>query len=166
MKLYELSHEYQQLLDDVFQLTDTGELDTVAVEQLNTLKDAIEVKAIAVSSYIANLRAEIHAVGEARKAMQDREKRLNNRIEYLEDYLLSNMENCGITEISSSPYFTIKIRKCPPSVSVIDPLLLPLAYISEKITTSPNKIKIANDIRAGKMVPGATLLSKNKIEIK
>lgn len=166
MKLYELSNEYEQLLEEALAPNDSGELDSKALEELDALKDEIGVKAVAISSYISNLRAEIQGVSEARRSMQERERRLNNRIESLEKYLLENMERCGITEISSSPFFAIKIKKCPPSVEIIDPLLLPLAYISEKLTTSPNKTKIATDIKSGKMVPGATLIQKNKVEIK
>lgn len=166
MKLYELSNDYQQLLDEIAHPSDTGEISTQALQELDTLKDAIENKAVAISGYIGNLRAELQSVKEAREAMQEREKRLVQRMEYFENYLIENMEKCGITEIKSSPYFTIKLKKCPPSVEIFDNLLLPVAYTKEKITTSPDKLKIAADIKAGKMVPGATLITRNKVEIK
>lgn len=166
MKLYELSNEYQKLLDEVCTPTETGEINDLAVEELNEIKDSIEVKAIAIAKYIRNLHAECMAVNEAREAMLARAKKLSNKMESLEYYLETNMAACGITEISSSPYFTIKLKKCPPSVKILDEGLIEPGYLKTKTIMTVDKVMIAEEIKAGNLVPGATLVQKNRVEIK
>lgn len=165
-KLYEISNDYQRLIDTLLQENEDGELGPQALNQLTALQDTLEHKAITLAKYIGNLKAECLAVTAARKAMQERERRLTNKMASLESYLETNMTACGITEISSSPYFTIKVKKCPPSVEITHPELLPAAYAKEKIVTSPDKLMIASDIKAGMIVPGAVLQQKNRVEIK
>lgn len=166
MRLYELSNEYQRLLDAVSQCSDMGEIDAPSLELLNEIEDEFSNKAIAISSYIGNLKAEWQAVTDAAKAMQARAKSLSAKMASLESYLETNMTATGITEITASPYFTIKLKKCPASVNITDESLLPIEYMTPKTTMAPNKTKIAADIKAGDIVPGAVLVNKLRVEIK
>lgn len=162
--LYEITYQYQQIFDSLED--ENGEISDSNIDQLKQLSTAIEDKAIAIASFIKNMDAEKKAIEEAKKSMATREMALNRKIDYFEHYLKSNMEACGIQEIKSSPYFTIKLKKCPISVDIVDEHLLPQIYLREKVSVCADKVKIKDDILAGSNVPGALLKQNVRLEIR
>jgi hypothetical protein len=164
MKLFEISDQYQQVLEEAINV-ETGEINESALMRLDDIKESAEQKGIAVASCIKNLMAEHEAVKAARNAMVEREKRLEREVDWLKEYLRSNMERCEINEISC-PYFVIKMRKNPASVDVKDESLVPREYIKEKTVTSIDKLKIHKDIVAGSQIPGVELINRNSIVIR
>jgi hypothetical protein len=82
------------------------------------------------------------------------------------DYLKTNMEACGISEITRSPYFTIKLKKCPLSVDVINEKELPVQYLRVKEVITPDKIKMKEDLIAGVLIQGAALKQNTRVEIR
>lgn len=164
MKLFEIANEYQSILSETFDM-DTGEINELALSKLDELKSDIKEKGIAVASYIKNIDAERKAIEDAKKAMAEREARLNNRVNYLTTYLQSNMERCGINEISC-PYFVVKLKKCPLSVDVIDENVIPDDYKKSKQVISVDKIKLKEEILAGVVIPGAALKQNVRLEIR
>lgn len=164
MNLFKITSEYQQILDQTFD-HETGEVIETALVQLALAENNVKEKAIAVASYIKNIDAERNAIAEAKKAMAEREIRFNKQIDYLTEYLRSNMEACEITEISC-PYFDIKIKKNPVSVDVQDEALIPSEYKKVKEVISIDKVKIKEEILSGVIVPGAVLKQNTRLDIK
>lgn len=166
MNLYAIANEYQALLSQTFD-PETGEVNEGAMIALDTIKDDIKDKGIAIASYIKNLEAERKAIEEAKKAMAEREARLDRRADYLAEYLKSNMERCGISVISS-PYFEVKIKKNPVSVHIFDESALPSEYVREKVVTtrSPDKALIKEALQAGVELQCATLKQTTRLEIR
>lgn len=164
MKLFEIASQYEALLDQTFD-PETGEINETALAHFEEIKDEMNNKGIAVASYIKNLEAERKAIEDAKKSMADRETRLERRVSYLTNYLQSNMERCGITEISS-PYFVVKLKKCPVSVEVLDEATIPDDYKRSKTTVSVDKVKIKEEILAGVIIPGASLKQNIKLDIR
>lgn len=163
MNLYQIANEYQQIFSMV---DENGELDMTALQKLDEMEGALENKAIALASYIKNIEAERTAIEIAKKAMAEREKRLDRRVESLTDYLQSNMERCGINEITRSPYFTIKLKKCPVSVDVLDENAIPNDYKVRKEVVSIDKMKIKDELKEGVIIPGVQLKQNIRLEIK
>ncbi len=163
MNLYQIADEYKSIFNEV---DENGEITETMMMKLNDIGDAMEKKAIAVASFIKNLQAERDAITEAKKQMALRESRLDKKMEWLEQYLRFNMERTGITEISSSPYFAIKLKKCPVSVDVLDESEIPVEFIREKVTTSIDKTKLKEALQCGIAIPGATLKQNMRLEIK
>lgn len=161
MNLYEISTQYQE----AFRGDENGELNMELIERM---EGALEEKAVALSSYIKNLEAEKDAIATAKNNMAEREKRLSKRLTYLLDYLQTNMERTGITEITRSAYFTIKLKKNPPKVEILDEAEIPVDYIKTKVvtTSSVDKIRLLGDLKTGVEVPGAILVQNNRVEIK
>ena len=93
MKLFEIANEYESLLEQAFD-AETGEIDVQAIARLDEVQIDIKEKGIAVASYIKNIDAERKAIEDAKKAMAEREARLERRVSYLTDYLKSNMARC------------------------------------------------------------------------
>lgn len=166
MNLYQIANQYQSILNQTFD-PETGEVNNTAMEMLENVKDDINEKGVAVACYIKNMEAERDAIDSAKKAMADREKRLDKRMEYLKYYLKFNMEKCGITSISS-PYFEIKIKNNPVSVHIYDEASLPDEYFREKIvkTRSPDKALIKAAIESGTHLGAAGLVRETRLEIK
>ena len=164
MNLYKIANEYQTALDCTFD-QETGEINENSVEAIELMKHTVEEKSIAVASYIKNLDAERKAIEEAKREMHIREKSLERRVEWLTNYLQSSMERCSISEIKS-PYFGIRLKKCPVSVEIQDENIIPGDYKKIKEVVSIDKLKIKEEILAGVIVPGAILKQNNRLEIK
>jgi hypothetical protein len=163
--LYKIANEYQALFDLLDE--DDQVLEKLhVIEKLDQVKDVLENKAIAIASYIKNLDAELNAVDAAKKEMAARAERVNNKMDFLKRYLKENMELCGITEISRSPHFVIKLKKCPESVEVYAEDQIPDEYRKVKTSISIDKVKIKEEIHLGVIVPGATLKQNLRVEIK
>lgn len=162
--LYKITNEYQRLLSDLID-EETGEVDQNSVMLLDNLLVEAEDKAIAVASYIKNLGAEVNAIRQAKREMQERELAIENKQEWLINYLQSNMERLGITEVKC-PYFAIKLKKCPISTDIQDEDLIPDEYKKKKEVVSVDKLKIKEDLQAGIDVPGAALKTNMRLEIR
>lgn len=163
MNLFQINHEYQSILDDLYD--DEGNVNEQALVKLESNNLAMQEKAIAIASYIKNMEAEKDAIDNAKKAMAEREKRYKKKIDELEGYLLSNMEKRGITHVKC-PYFDIKLKKCPVSVEVFDASLLPKEYTRTKTEILPDKIKIKDEMLVGVLIPGAALKTNLRLDIR
>lgn len=163
MSLYQISNEYNEILSNLYD--DDGVVNETELARLEANELAMEKKAIAIASFIKNMDAERVAIDTAKKAMADREKIYKKRIDELEGYLLSNMERRGITNVKC-PYFEIKLKKCPPSVDVSDASLLPAEYTRTKTEIFPDKIKMKEEMMMGVLIPGASLKTNLRLEIK
>lgn len=163
MNLYAIAETY----NNVFQLiNDAEEVRHEDFDRLNEIGESFEDKAIAVASFLKNLQAEREAIKSAKESMAAREKRLSSKVEWMTDYLQQNMERCQISEISKSPYFCIKLKKCPPSLFIQDESLVPDKYRKVKKEVSIDKNMIKDDINSGVVVEGCSLQQGTRVEIK
>lgn len=163
MKLFEISKEYEEILDDLYD--DEGNVNEQALVKLDENKQAMEQKAIAIASYIQNMSAEREAIKTAKQAMLEREKRYEKRIDDLQGYLLMNMERRGINLIKT-PYFEIKLKKCPLSVRIDNEDAIPGEYKRTKTEVLPDKIKMLNEMKVGVIIPGVSLQQNIKLDIR
>ncbi len=67
MNLYQISQEYQEILNDLYD--EEGNVNQGALMRLDSNEKAMEKKVIAVASYIKNMDAEREAIDIAKKAM-------------------------------------------------------------------------------------------------
>lgn len=165
MKLYEITQQYEQLLDEIAN-TEDGEINEENLISLTQFESDFEEKAIAVASYIKNIEAEEQAINNAINEMKNRKDKLTKKAQSLSDYLQYNLTLLSISEIKSSPYFNIKLKQCPQSVEVIDEEIIPTEYWREKITKSLDKMMIKECLNKGIEIPGASIQRKIKLEIK
>lgn len=163
MKLYEISKEYEEILEELYD--EEGNVNQQALIKLEHNEVAMEKKAIAIASFIKNMEAEREAIDAAKKAMIEREKRFKKRIDELEGYLLFNMEKRGINKVSC-PYFEIKLKKCPPSVKIESEDLIPPEYMRTKTEVSPDKAKMLQEMKVGVIIPGVSLQHNLTLDIK
>ena len=164
LSLYHMTEEYRQALQE---LTDADLPDDVVRDTLEALSGELLKKGEAVAAFTLNLGAEIDAIKAVEKRISDRRKALEKRADNLREYLRTNMEKAGISEIKAlDGSFTAKLGKGRPSVVIDDETALPDDSDYVRWTKAPNKTAIAEAIKAGKEVPGAHLEIKPTITIK
>ena len=163
--LYELAGEYRQA---AIALSDMDLDETTIKDTLEGLSGDLEKKATNVAFFVRNLEATADQIKLAEKQMADRRKAMETRAERIREYLKTNMEIAGISEISC-PHFKLAIRKNPPSVVIDAESQIPADYFSQPETPPPqvDKKLIAKAIKDGFEVPGAHLdATKTRLEIK
>jgi len=185
MQLYKIAHEYEQALTVMQE--DESLTPEIIEDSLELIKDDFDTKAINISYAIKNLEAEASAIREAEKNMAARRQTIEKHYDNIKNYLLTSMEQCGISEIKC-PHFAVKIKKCPPSVKLnistpiygaiygADVLMqicekalltshIPMAaYV--RLSIEPDKIKMKEALQNGKTIPDVKLVQKNRLEIK
>lgn len=164
LSLYEISAQYRQAF---LKLADSELDDQTIDDTLEGLDGELEAKATNVAAFIRNLEASTDAIKQAEKQMAERRKAIEAKAERLKTYLKTNMEACGMTEISC-PLFTLKIKRNPPSVVIDDAGQIGTDYYvyPEAPPPYPDKKLIAQAIKDGFEVAGAHLESGTRLEIK
>src|SRR5579864_8962955 len=164
VNLYKIANQYQEILSHTFD-EETGEILPQMLDKMTEISSSLEEKALAVASYIKNVNAECEAIEKAQEEMMKRGLMMQKKVNYLRDYLKSNMERCGINEIKS-PYFVIKLKKCPISTEIFDENNIPNDYKKVKEVVTIDRTKLKEEMLAGVVVPGAQLKQNNRLEIK
>lgn len=136
-------------------------------DTLESLDGELQDKATNVAAFTRNLESSAAAIREAGKAMLARADRLEKRADSIRQYLLLNMQVAGITKIEC-PWFTIAVRKNPPSVVIDDESALPPEYVVQPPPPAPrpDKAAIGRALKAGDAVPGAHLVQSERLEVK
>ena len=165
LKLYELADDYQRAL---VELPDSGFDEQTIHDTLEGLEGALVVKGQNVAAYCLNLEAEAEAVEAVAKRVSEKAKAMRSRAESLRGYLYLNMKKSGITEIKANDgSFTAKIKTNPPAVEIAPEAIIPAEFyrvIPERI--EPDKTKLKDAIKSGKVIDGVRLTQGDRLEIK
>ena len=157
MNLYELSQNYLAVQD--MDLEPETLKDT-----LDSIEEAIEVKAENIAKWIRNLEADKKAFEEEEKRFKEKKQAADNRIKSLKLYLEDNMRLTGKTKFKAG-FFSFASQNNPPSVEVFDEALLPERFL----IAQPVKIDragIKELLKAGEEVPGAELKHSSGLRIR
>jgi hypothetical protein len=160
--LYRLADEY---LAFARQLAD---LDVSEEALNNTLADAageLEDKAWNIGALILQFEGDVAMIRDAEQRMASRRKSLEQRVEWLRDYLLVQLLRVGIQEIESAE-FVIRLRDNPPRVVFDDETQVPVMFKREEIVVSIRKDEIRKTLLDGQDVPGAHLERIKRLVIK
>jgi len=164
MNLYQLANDFTE------QATNLADLDldeqTIA-DTLEGLIFPVEVKATNVAAFVLNLEADVSAIKQAEERLAARRQSIENRAKHLRQYLLANMERCGITEITANDKtFAIKLKQNPESVKIDDETAIPPDYFIEKISKTLDKTLVKKSIKEGATVPGCHLERGTRLDIR
>jgi len=137
MKLYEITSQYNEALNTLSTMVDEGSLPVEAMsDTLEAIGGELQEKAKNVGAWIKNLEIDAKALKEAEAAFAARRKSIQSRLDWAKEYLHSNMEKSGITEIDCQLY-SLKIQNNPPSVAITGEV--PGEFMVEKVTSAPDK---------------------------
>lgn len=165
MSLYEIDASIRTMLESLYDSMDEDgcipEGDFEALEALNVARNA---KIDGVACYIK----ELDARAKARKAEAERIKKLADadakKVERLKDYLSRSILESGKTTFDSERTH-ITFRKSE-SANIPDESLLPKKWLVKKVEYKPDKKGILAFLKNGGKVKGATIETKQNIQIK
>ncbi len=161
LKLYEISNDYLQALDD---LTAQPDLPPEAIaDTLEGLTGAWEEKALNVARYVRHLEAEAAAIEEAKQRMDSRAKAALRQAGWLKGYLRGELERTGLKP--KAPDLAMRLQANPPAVVLEDERLIPADYWLTQTVTTLLKAEISAALKAGKEVPGAKLVQTHRLVI-
>lgn len=152
--LYEIDQQIVSCVD-----MDTGEI--IDMDKLSELQIERETKLESVALWIKNLKAEEAALKAEKDAFAEREKQTKAKREKLSEWLTGALNG----EKMSTNKVAISFCKSE-SVKITDIDSIPMSYIVETITESPDKVAIKAALKNGLDVPGCELELKNNISIK
>jgi len=163
--LYELTAQHRELE----RLAVDGEIDEATLrDTLEGLEGNIQEKGASVAAMVANLDAWANTVSDAAERLATRANAMRNRAVWLKGYLLVNMTACGISKIETAE-LVASIRKNPASVQIVDGAVLPERFMvpaPPPPPARPDKKLIAAALKAGEDVPGCSLVSTERLDIR
>lgn len=163
--LYKIAQEYMQAYDTLY--SDESLSEDIIRDTLSAISNELGVKALNIAALIKNMRVDADAMKEAELSISERRKRLENRIENLEKYLLINLQGAGVNKPIESPEHYIALRKNPVSVQIEADAIIPddcMRTIPEK--KEPDKTLLKEAINDGKIIKGVSLVQKISLTIK
>ena len=152
--LYEIDEDFYSCFDE-----ETGEL--LDEEKLNALQIERDEKIEGVGLAIKNLEAYITACQEERKNFDQNISKAEKQIEGYKHWLAEATKG----QKFSTPRLSVSFRKSE-SVEVLDEKMVPADYIKWKSTSSVDKVAIKQALKAGFIVDGCELVTKNNIQVK
>ena len=159
MNLYELKENYLKVLE----LIESGE--EGLEDTLESINDAIEIKADGYARIIKNLEGSVTALKAEIDRMTDRKKSIENNIERLKENLKNAMIETGKEKIKTD-LFNIKVADNPYAVNVIDETLIPEEYFKVEIIRKLDKVTLKDDMKNGQIIKGAELTQGKGLRIK
>lgn len=165
MNLFDINNNIRAFLDKLYSSVDeTGEIAQGDWEALEELKEARDTKIENICLYIKEKQAEADALKAEAEKLTARAKSAQKKADRLKDYLSMNLQREHQMDFETSRC-KISFRKSEV-VSIPDEKLLLKKYFKKTITYAPDKQTIKEQLKAGKAVKGATLITKQNIQIK
>lgn len=163
MRLFDLTEQYQDLLDLLQDDTDNEQLQSM----LEGLSGKIEEKAENLAKVIKSIEANEDVLDAEIKRLTARKKTLTNNRNSLKTMLQLNMERLNTKKITGS-LFTVSLQKNPPKVNVLDEESIPEHYSVVPDPPEPvlNKKKVLDDLKAGIEIPGVEMVQEQSLRIK
>ncbi len=163
MRLFDMTEQYQDLLDMLQEDTDNEQLQ----KMLEGLGGKIEEKAENVAKVIKSIEAHEDALDVEIKRLTARKKTLTNNRNNLKSMLQINMERLNKQKIVGS-LFTVALQKNPPKVVVLDDEVIPEHYTITPDPPAPtlNKKMVLDDLKSGVEIPGVQMVQEQSLRIK
>lgn len=166
MNLYEIKSEIAAAIESMFDTVneETGEVDAGTVERLESLQAEKSEKIENCGLYLKNIDSEIAALDAEIKKLTARKKTKENKRDRLKEYVkpfIEEMENKKFE--SARVVFSLRSSE---SVNITDESAISAEYMKTKTETTPDLTAIKKAIKAGAVVSGAELITKNSLQIK
>ena len=159
MRLYDLTEQYQDILDLLRDEPDSEELQAM----LEGLEGAIEEKVENIVKVAKTLEYEAKAVGEEIKRLQERKTSIENNRKRLLENAQDLLDRAGLQKLQGQ-LFTVWIQNSPPSVNVLDEKLIPERFY--KFTPSLQKKEVIEAIKNGEEVPGVEIVQGRGLRVR
>jgi hypothetical protein len=162
MNIYQIEKQYLEITQSLIDAD--GELTPELETELIINQQELEKKGIQYGYVVKSIENDIDVIDAEIKRLTAMKKTLNNSVDRLKNTLLNAMEMFEINELKT-PTLKINFRKSE-SIEITDAENLNKRFIVEKVTSLIDKALIKEAIKKGEIVIGATLLTKNNLQIK
>jgi len=166
--LYEIQQEYQAILDDFDNLFVNGEPTQEEIdamnERLSINAQEFEAKAEAYAAVIAQKKSRAEFLEKEAKKLKTMADSELNQAERLRARIEWAMKEQGLDKVEL-PHFKLRFSKSE-SVKIVDQSLLPAEFVRTKTVNEPNKTAIKEAIKAGNVVAGAEIETKQSLIVK
>lgn len=167
MTLYNIDNKILEIIERGFIVDEeTGEI-IDAHEEVSARLEELEFDRTAkienIALYIKNMESLVVSLKAEEKALADRRRAREKRIENLKNYLTSSMIAANENGIETSKV-CISFRKSESVV--VNEALLDQKYFNEKVTYTPDKTAIKKALKDGATIDGAYIETKQNLQIK
>lgn len=167
MTLYNIDNKILEIIERGFVVDeDTGEIIDSA-EEVNAKLEELEFDRTAkienIALYIKNMESLVVSLKAEEKALADRRRAREKRIENLKNYLTSSMVVANENGFETSKV-CISFRKSESVV--VNEEILDRKYFNEKVTYTPDKTAIKKALKDGATIDGAYIETKQNLQIK
>ncbi|EPE8808694.1 siphovirus Gp157 family protein [Staphylococcus pseudintermedius] len=158
--LFNLTDAYQQVYDLIAEQGD----ETVLIETLQSINDALEEKADGYVAVIKTLEADNVAIDEEIKRLRQRKTSNQNGISRLKESLQFSMETTGKEKFKTA-LNSYSIANNPPSLDVVEESLIPKEYW---LSQAPklNKKDLLKDIKNGADIKGVEVKQTRSLRVR
>jgi len=162
MRLYELSEQYETLLEMAIDNPDNEQLQ----EFLVGLEGKIEEKIENTIKVIRSLEAEAKAIKEEEERLAARRKSIENSSVRLKENVETIMKRMEMEKVKGQ-LFTISLQSNPPKVVILDEFHIPQKYF---VTPQPvpqlQKKDIIEAWKQGKDIPGVQVVQEKSLRVR
>lgn len=164
MKLYELSTNYNVLVDMLERATEEDPRDAVR-DTLDMIHEEIEYKAENIAKILSQFTAEQKAIESEIERLNKKVEQISRNKERLKSYLEESLIRCNMEKFKT-PLFSFLIRNNPPAVAIDNFCVIPDEFIIKKETLSVDKKAIAEKLKKNEVVEGCHLTYSKTLVIK
>ena len=159
-KLYELTAAYNA----VWQMVD-DEADLQAIQDtLEGIEDEITTKVESLAKLMKSIEADETAMKAEEERLYKRRKAFENRWQSIKKYVEQQLTLAGIDKVKGT-IFTVALQNNPLSVKVDESVTLPEIYYIPQ-PAKLDKEALLEDLKAGKVIPGAELQQTKSLRIR
>jgi hypothetical protein len=158
--IYKVADEYIaafEYLKEVPDISDECVRDTLSVLSGDLVKNT--------ASFIKNIEHEIKGLKEYENTIKERRKKKEELQQKIEEYLISNMLEHGISEIESTE-IKLRLKDNPASVELnCVPTDLPAEFVKTEIIHKAKLIELRKALQNGQEIAGVRLVRKKRLDI-
>ena len=160
--LYQIRQDHLNLINWIEE--NGGEISPEMLAELNLTELNFEQKAVSCSHVIKTFENDVKIIDEEIKRLQELKQKKAKAAEAFENRLTEAMQQFKIPEIKT-PTRNITFRKSE-AIEVENVDIIPARYFNEKTTYTLDKDRVKRAIKEGVEIPGATLVTKQNLQIK
>lgn len=161
MNLYQINNQITDLIDSAVDI-ETGEIAEDVSSKIDALIAEKDQKILNCAKYIKNRSAYVDAIRQEIKSLQERAKREEKKLEWLEGYVKNFMVH---GEKYEDAQCAVSLRRSA-RVDIVDLNVIPAEFKKEKIEVVADKKLITDAIKNGQEVAGAKLTENYSLAIK
>jgi hypothetical protein len=162
--LYNLTDEWQRIYDLACDESEDGEISPDFIRAISVTEGEIDDKLDAIGRLVKSMQSLQSAIDEEAKRLAKRSKSLACRVDYLKDYVQSEMERLGWAKRQAGIFKFAITKNSQPSVVVLD-----LQAVPHEFDKPPKRELILSAIRqaieTGRDVPGVELVQGTHLRV-